>query len=87
MEEVRYINITSATRARRAPSTYARSSGGPARPTRRDLKPPQQRRRPPQALGPYIRHGEGSGVTADTLATNERVKVQQLPSRNYGHTA
>jgi hypothetical protein len=76
-----------AMRARRAPSAYARSSGGPARPTGRDSKHLQRRGRPPQALGPYVRRGEGSGVTADTLATNERVKVQQLPSRNHGHAA
>jgi hypothetical protein len=32
-----------------------------------------------QALGPYVRRREVSGVTADTLATkNEPVKLQQL---------
>jgi hypothetical protein len=38
-----------------------------------DSKPLLGRRKPPQAPGPYVRRGKGSGVTANTLAmrTNE----------------
>ncbi len=55
---------------------HAHSSDAHPAPIRRlseasqtDSKPPPGRRRPLQALGSYVRHRKGSGVTANTLAT------------------
>ncbi len=39
--------------------------------SQKDSKPQPGRRRAPQALGPYVRCGEGSGVTTNILAMKD----------------
>ncbi len=53
-----------------------------------DLKPLPRRRKPLHTFGPYVCHGEGNGITADTLATKRtKSKRAAATSRSHGHAA